>query len=123
MKERIIALGSLAAGLAALGLVAVIQIDPLALTRGAPALLVMDPPQSVPAPVAWSLPETAPAVEATAVVDVPPVYIYATTSTLPLAQALEQQRPLEPCSTWRDLGPKYVTDGVPTGTQWVRDLC
>ena len=121
MKERIIALSSLAAGLAALGLVAGIQIDPLSLTRGAPALLVMDPPQRV----TWSLPpqETATALEATPVVNVPPVYIYATRSALPLAQVLEEQLPLEPCSTWRDLGPKHVTDGIATGTHWVRDLC
>jgi len=120
MKERIIALSSLAAGLAALGLVAVIQVDPLSFTRGAPAVLVMDPPLSIPAhgiAVAWSLP--AAALQAPAAVELPPVYIHSTASTSPT----EQQRPLEPCSVWRELGPKYVTDGVPGGTHWVRDLC
>jgi hypothetical protein len=124
MKERIIALSSLAAGLAALGLVAVIQTDPLALTRGTPPVEIVEPPLSIPLPelaLVWSeLPaETAPATGASNVLELPPVYIVPMTRT----SQTDQERTFEPCSAWRELGPKYVTDGIPTGTQWVRDLC
>lgn len=34
-----------------------------------------------------------------------------------------EQKPLEPCSPWRDLGPNYVDDGAGTGTHRVRELC
>jgi len=125
MKERIIALSSLAAGLAALGLVAVIQTDPLAFTHSAPAVQVREPPLSIPFPepaLTWSEPpiESARATESFNVVELPPVFI-----VLPAKSPSQpdDERALEPCSTWRELGPKYVSDGTPTGSQSVRDLC
>jgi hypothetical protein len=124
MKERTIALSSLAVGLAALGLVAIIQTDPLTLTHGTPAVQVMEPPLGIPVPelaLVWDEPltETAPATRPSNVLELPPVYIVPMRS----ASHAEQERTLEPCSVWREIGPKYVTDGVATGTQWVRDLC
>jgi hypothetical protein len=124
MKQRIIALSSLAAGLAVFGLVAVIQTDPLAFTHSAPAVQVLEPPLSIPfdePALTWSSPpiESA-ASESFNVLELPPVFI--------VLQAKSPSQPddehtLEPCSTWRELGPKYVSDGAPTGTQSVRDLC
>jgi hypothetical protein len=125
MKERIIASSSLAAGLAAFGLVAVIQTDPLAFTHRAPAVQVLESPVSIPFPelaLTWSEPpiESAPAIESINVLELPPVFI-----VLPAKNPSQPdpERTLEPCSTWRELGPKYVSDGAPTGTQSVRDLC
>ncbi|HYJ11654.1 MAG TPA: hypothetical protein VEX18_21675 [Polyangiaceae bacterium] len=125
MKERIIALSSLAAGLAAFGLVAVIQTDPLAFTRSAPAVQVLEPPLSVPFPelaLTWTEPpiESAPANESVKLLELPPVFIVLPAQSQPQP---DDEHALEPCSTWRELGPKYVSDGAPTGTQSVRDLC
>ena len=122
MKERIIALSSLAAGLAALGLVAIIQTDPLALTHGTPPVQVSE--LQIPVPelaLAWSEPpvDAAAAPRSSNVLELPPVYIVSMKSASPP----EQERALEPCSVWREIGPKYVTDGVPAGTHWIRDLC
>ncbi|HXK19053.1 MAG TPA: hypothetical protein VNG33_14675 [Polyangiaceae bacterium] len=125
MKERNIALSSLALGLAALGLVATIHSDPLAFTHGAPSAQVTEPPRRIQAaeiaPV-WTVSpiEAAPPTQPTNGLVLPPVLI------TPLRRAVQterEERPLEPCSVWREIGPKYVTDGVPTGTKWVRDLC
>jgi hypothetical protein len=125
MKERIIALSSLAAGLAAFGLVAVIQTDPLAFTDGAPTVQVLEPPLSIPFPQlapTWSEPpiESGPVTESFKVLELPPVFIVLSVQN-PLQPV--DERTLEPCSTWRELGPKYVSDGAPSGTQSVRDLC
>jgi hypothetical protein len=125
MKQRIIALSSLAAGLAALGLVAVIQTDPLAFTHSAPAVQVLEPPLNIPflePALTWSEPpvESPPATESFNVVELPPVFIVLQAK---MPSQPDHERTLEPCSTWRDLGPKYVSDGAPTGTQSVRDLC
>jgi hypothetical protein len=125
MKERIIALSSLAAGLTALGLAAVIQTDPLAFTRRAPAVQVLDPPLSIPFPglaPTWSEPptESEPVTESFNVLELPPVFIVLSAQS---PSQPDDEHTLEPCSTWRELGPKYVSDGAPTGTQSVRDLC
>jgi hypothetical protein len=125
MNERSIALSSLALGLAALGLVAVIQTNPLTLTHGTPPVQVLEPPMRSQAPeiaLVWSLPaaETASASEPSNVLELPPINIVPERSA---SQTEQKERSLDPCSIWREIGPKYVTDGVPTGTQWVRDLC
>jgi len=125
MEERNIALSSLVLGLAALGLVVTIHRDPLAFTHGAPLVQVTEPPLSIQAtaiaPIWSELPtESTPAAEPSNVLQLPTVLI---TPLRHSAQTEREERTLEPCSVWRDIGPKYVTDGVPTGTKWVRDLC
>ena len=126
MTERNIALSSLALGLAALGLVATIQTDPLTLTRGTPPVQVVERPLRIiwAAEIAplWRVPraETSPATEPSNVLELP---LQVITPLRRAAQTAREERALEPCSVWRETGPKYVTDGVPTGTKWVRELC
>jgi len=119
MKPRILAIVSMLTGLAVMALVVAIQLDPLAWTHAShpsPA------PSSTPInaePAAAPLPVTS---APPGVVELPAVRI---TSPVPgtKAEKKREERTLEPCSEWRDLGPRYVEDGKPQGARSVRDLC
>jgi hypothetical protein len=118
MKEAKIALASLAAGSIAIGLVAFIQVDRFAFTRGPQAkaeVQAVSPPRQRQTGLAS--PDTP--------VELPPIHIMA-----PPRAAQNQPRddsprslPSQPCSEWREIGPATVVDGKASGARRVRDLC
>jgi hypothetical protein len=142
MKQRSLAIVSTALGVAAFALVGLIQANPLTLTRGMPPL-VEQPPKAQPEVVRRS--EAPPAQQAATttaherphVIELQPIHITAARrapatasrpaapdAAEPNANAAEREvKPLEPCTSWRELGPAYVNDGQASGVRRVRDLC
>lgn len=129
MRKPIIALASIASivcGLAVMGVVISIQQDPLAWTQASrqsaadPQAATVVPEQPAAAPRAAASKEAMPLVE------LPEVRI---TSSRQYEQWTESGEPeqlesaLEPCSEWREIGPTHVDQGVPSGSQRVRQLC
>jgi hypothetical protein len=120
MKERNIALASLAAGSIALGLAAFIQVDRFAFTRGPRATLDLHRGAPSTAPQRQSVqptPDTP--------LQLPPILITASRRSAQNQSHHDapQKAPSQPCSDWREIGPATVVDGEASGTRRVRDLC
>lgn len=77
--------------------------------------VIPPPPVTVPEPV----------IEPTSnVVEVEPVVIEAARRVArPKATAPEVTLATRPCSSWREVSPSYVSQGKPSGTVSVRELC
>lgn len=122
MKQRIVAIVSILSGLAVMALVVSIQLDPLAWTRAShpPAHPELAAAKTEPAAPPRSMTSEAPKL-----VELPAVRISSpapATKTVKKREEREERAP-EPCSEWRELGPRYVEDGKAQGAQRVRDLC
>ncbi len=122
MRQRIIALASVASGLGVMALVISLQRDPLAWTSAArppasdtkPAVVSQTPDK---AGTNW-----APTSSASPMLELPEVRIESRSSA-PKAEKRDAPESLQPCSEWRDIGPDYVDDGEPLGSRRVRNLC
>jgi hypothetical protein len=127
------AIGSLALGAALFGTALYVQTRPLAFTQtetvaGEPAHpLRMEKAfdAGIVEPETTASPVTA---DSTAAVELAPLVVEgqrpARAAAPKATRAVERAvAPLEPCTTWRDLGPSHVVDGVALDARRVRELC
>jgi hypothetical protein len=122
MTKPIIAVASSLTGLALMALVVSLQRNPLAWTHPAPPF---PPPSNAPAKASnvQAPNEALPNGASVGVVTLPPIRITSPKPTTTLPENKLEDRALEPCSEWRELGPTYVEEGKPRGAQRVRHLC
>jgi hypothetical protein len=123
MSQRAVFFASTGAGLLLFGLLASIQIESRALRSSAADR--------------YSAEYAAVPVEVTGVSVIPPIITEPNMVTLPTIEIVGTARTLTPtpsvdaapqeasvpCSEWRELGPLHVTDGTPSGSMRVRNLC
>jgi hypothetical protein len=125
MSQRAVFFASTGAGLLLFGLLASIQIESRAL-RNSLAERYSAEVAAVPVEVT-GVSVIAPIATEPNMVTLPTVEIVGTARTLtltltPSVDAAPQEASV-PCSDWRELGPLHVTDGTPSGSMRVRDLC
>ena len=129
MSQRAVFFLSSIAGLGLFAAIVHMQLDSRAFTSGPRAELEPNqyfaiPVRPVDIPVVVTLPDEAP------VMTLPTLEVFGKAPT-PRPQAAEgastpASSPHEatmPCSAWRDISPRNVTDGVPSGVVKVRNLC
>jgi hypothetical protein len=120
------ALGSLALGAALFGTALYIQTQPLAFTQIETTLEGSVEPvrgdesfdAAIVEPDTTLTPTATEAPAATA-----PTRLSERRSQPGPAAAPKTSDPLEPCSSWRELGPSHVVDGVGLDARRVRELC
>lgn len=129
MSQRAVFFLSTLTGLGLFAAVAHIQIDSWAFTsrpraESEPSLYAEVPVRAVELPTVVELPDDG------AVLTLPPLEVFGSPKTvgprLEGAATTPAEAPHEatvPCSEWRDLGPRFVNDGVPEGVIRVRNLC
>ena len=131
MVKPYIAMASLVGGILSAGLAIWIQAQPSALTSPEPVQVTAPEVEVVPALTAQNVEESAAAPAEAGVIMIDPVLITAPRKAAPkpaLAPAAapeqtpEPQMATEPCSDWRELGPKSV-DTAPGAMHKVRQLC
>jgi hypothetical protein len=123
MSKQAIFFASTVTGLGLLGAVVFMQVNPRAFTS-APrvdldsylysevrAMPVTPPP--TPAVIAEPQPD---------VMVLPPVEVFARPRA-PASTPAVVHEPSVPCSPWREVAPRHVDDGQPSGSVSVRDLC
>ena len=125
MVKPVIALVSLLGGALAAGLAVYIQVDPSVLTTATePSATQNSQAPTQAAPEKTSNVVSAPAVEH-GVITLEPVEIRAVPSRIRTPAPAIKPAPApatEPCSNWRELGPKS-SDSAASGTHRVRQLC
>jgi hypothetical protein len=121
MTKPIIAVASSLAGLALMALVVSLQRNPLAWTHPVPPFPPSSNAAAKPSNV-QARSESLPNGASVGVVTLPAIRITSPKPTT-LPENKPEDRALEPCSEWRELGPTYVDEGKPRGAQRVRHLC
>jgi len=130
MSQRAVFFFSSIAGLGLFAAIAHMQLDSRAFTSRPGAELDAYayseiPVRPVELPVVVTLPD------AGSVVTLPTLEVFGRPqSTRPQAAVGDTSTPVStpheatvPCSEWRDISPRYVNDGVPSGAVQVRNLC
>lgn len=129
MSQRAVFFFSSIAGLGLFAAIAHMQLDSRAFTSRPGAELDAysyseSPVRPVDLPVVVTLPGDA------SVVTLPTLEVFGRPQTTPPQTAGDTSAPVGspheatiPCSEWRDIGPRHVNDGVPSGAIKVRNLC
>jgi hypothetical protein len=131
MSQRAVFFLSSIAGLGLFAAIAHIQLDSRAFTSRSGAALERNvdsetPVRPVELPAVVTLPDDA------SVLTLPTLEVFGRPQTArpPAAKGLSTPAgsPLDheataPCSEWRDISPRHVNDGVPSGAVKVRNLC
>jgi hypothetical protein len=117
--------GSVAAGIGLFATALYIATQPLAFTESQSVGELSEPvlSRAMPANAAPLVVEDSTPVEVWNgdAIELPPLVVEPVRAvTAPEPQA---ERPLEPCSNWRELGPAHVVEGVALDTRRVRELC
>jgi hypothetical protein len=127
MSKQAIFFASTVTGLALFGAIGLMQVNPRAFASGPQVDLDSYLYSEVPKPVSEAPkamprePAATPAPEP-GVITMPPVEVFARpTPSTPAEPAVREAT--VPCSPWRELGPRHVDDGKPSGAIQVRDLC
>lgn len=123
MSPRSVFFASTGAGLLLFAMLASIQIDSRAF-RNSVAERYSAEYTVLPVQVA-EVPMISPTATEPNLVTLPTVEIVGTARTrapTPSVDAAPQEASV-PCSEWRELGPLHVTDGTPSGSMRVRNLC
>jgi len=131
MVKQLVVLASLLVGTGSAGMAMYLQNNPLAFSKKERVNLNTYlysartlPPATAPAP------DTPVAEPDAQIIELPPVVVTRAQPALrpravtpSVAPATIEGKELRPCSEFRELGPTHVDDGVPSGTQGVRELC
>lgn len=131
MVKPYIAMASLVGGILSAGLAIWIQAEPSALTSPEPVQATAPEIEVVPALAAQNVEESTAAPAEAGVIMIDPVLITGPRKAAPKPASAPAvvpepspapQMATEPCSDWRELGPKSV-DTVPGAMHKVRQLC
>ncbi len=124
MSKRAIFLASTATGLALFSAIGFMQMNSGAFTSTPRVDLDSYLYSEVPVKQVQQAPVATPPAAEPGVLMLPPIEVFSRpTRTHPAPTQPAVHETTVPCSPWREIGPRHVDEGKPSGSLQVRDLC